>query len=85
MNIVIAGMTCSGKTTLANIIKQNFKDALVMCEDDYMKDLKDMPHLRGYYLMDVPSSYHLKEFKSDVKDLLVNGKALYPLYDIIKD
>ena len=82
MNIIISGMTCSGKTTLSNMIKEEFDDTCIFREDDYMKDLKDIPHTRQYYLMDLPSAYHLDEFKNDVNKLLIVGNVSYPVYDV---
>lgn len=85
MNIIIAGMTCSGKTTLSNMIREEFRETSIVREDYYMKDLKDIPHMRQYYLMDLPSAYHLDEFKSDVDRLLDEGKTSYPNYDVRKN
>lgn len=82
MNIIISGMTCSGKTTLANKIRDEFNDTTIIHEDDYMKDLKDMPHRGRYYLMDLPSAYHLQEFTNDANLLICTGKTLSPSYDV---
>lgn len=81
MNIIIAGMTCSGKTTLSNQIKDTYSDSTIFREDDYMKDLKDIPKRRGSYLLDLPSAYHLDEFTHDTKTLLTTGTTYYPTYD----
>lgn len=82
MNIIISGMTCSGKTTLSNMIKEEFADTSILREDDYMKDLKDIPHKRHYYLMDLPNAYHLNEFVEDAKKLLNGDMISYPNYDV---
>lgn len=82
MNIIIAGMTCSGKTTLSMSIKEKFPNSTIICEDDYMKDRVNIPVRRNYYLMDLPSAYHLDEFSSDAKKLLAEGSILYPKYDV---
>ena len=82
MNVIISGLTCSGKTTLSNEIKDTFKDTTILREDDYMKDLKDVPHTRNYYLLDVANAYHIEEFRNDVIRLLNDGIISYPIYDV---
>ncbi len=82
MNIVIAGMTCSGKSTLANLIATKFSNVTILREDDYMKDLKDIPHLRNYYLLDLPRAYETEEYLNDSLTLIREGQILYPTYDV---
>ena len=77
MNIIISGITCSGKTTLSNSI-----NGTIMHEDDYMKDRNQIPRRKSYLLMDLPSAYHLDEFVCDANTLLTTGKANYPNYDV---
>ena len=77
MNIIISGITCSGKTTLSNSI-----NGTIMHEDDYMKDRNQIPRRKSYLLMDLPSAYHLDEFACDANTLLTTGKANYPNYDV---
>jgi uridine kinase len=77
MNIIIAGLTCSGKTTLSNEIL----NASILREDDYMKDRTSIPNDGKYYLMDLPEAYNLCEYKNDVNMLLTNGFVYYPHYD----
>jgi uridine kinase len=82
MNIVISGLTCSGKTTLSNEIRNNFIDTIIYREDDYMKNLINIPHTKNYYLMDLPSAYEVEEYKDDVLKLLNKGSSYYPNYDV---
>ena len=85
MNLIITGMTCSGKTTLSNQIKDTYSDSTIFREDDYMKDLKDIPKRRGCYLLDLPSAYHTEEFAHDSNLLLTTGMTYYPTYDVSKN
>ena len=82
MNIIISGLTCSGKTTLSNEIYDSFKDVTILREDDYMKDLKDIPHFKNYYLLDIPKSYETEEFRNDALNIINNGSTFYPKYDV---
>ncbi len=82
MNIVIAGITCSGKSTLANLIASSFSNVTILREDDYMKDLRDIPHLRNYYLLDLPRAYETEEYLKDSITLIKEGQILYPTYDV---
>lgn len=84
-NVVIAGQSCSGKTTLANQISEHFKDkysTTIICQDDYFKDLPDIPVVREGYLMDVPDAFCISELQHDVTFLLQYGTVNIPIYDI---
>lgn len=85
VNIVIAGQTCSGKTTLAKQIHKHFSENHSVCiisQDDYFKNLCDIPVGAGWYLMEVPEAFEVEEFRSDVRSLLQYGYAKMPIYDI---
>ena len=85
VNIVIAGSSCSGKTTMAKDIFTKFSpkySVTVITQDDYFKDLKDIPRTRDGYLTDSLYAFHSEEFKQDVKTLLIDGSTLVPSYDI---
>lgn len=85
VNVIIAGITCSGKTTLANEIREYFSDkhlVTIVAQDDYFKNLVDIPRVREGYLTDSIEAFHVEEFKSDVKKLLTNGVVTMPEYDI---
>ena len=81
MNIIVSGLTCSGKTTLSNEIL----NASILREDDYMKDRKRIPNNGRYYLMDLPSAYNIDEYRKDVNYLLTNGFVYYPNYNFNKN
>ena len=85
MNIIISGITCSGKTTLSNEILTLNDSTCILREDDYMKDLCDIPHKGKYYLMDLPSAYKTREFEIDVNKLLNGELTFYPQYDVFKN
>ena len=78
MNIVIAGVTCSGKTTLANSIE----GASIMPLDNYFKDLFDIPKYQGRYLMDSINAFHHGEYCQDALELIRTGEVEIPRYDI---
>ena len=85
VNIVIAGITCSGKTTLANAIRKYFSGKYVVAivsQDDYFKNLPDIPRAREGYLTDSIDAFHTTEFKHDVQQLLQNGVVTMPRYDV---
>ena len=85
VNIVIAGITCSGKTTLANAIRKYFSDkyaVAIVSQDDYFKNLPDIPRVREGYLTDSIDAFWTAEFKHDVQLLLQNGVVTMPRYNI---
>ncbi len=85
VNIVIAGITCSGKTTLANAIWKHFSDkykVAVMSQDDYFKDYYDMPVEGRTIVADAIDAFWTDEFKFDVAQLLKDGVVMTPRYDI---
>jgi len=85
VNVVIAGITCSGKTTLANNIREYFSDKYVVtivAQDDYFKNLPDIPRVREGYLTDSIEAFWTAEFKQDVQKLLIDGVVTTPKYDI---
>ena len=84
-NVVIAGGTCSGKTTLAKDLKSQLSSAFsvtIMKQDDYFKDLQDVPRIRKGYLMDSPNAFHAREFGQDAMLLLKEGEVVIPVYDV---
>ena len=86
LNIIIAGTTCSGKTTLSKNIKERFSYACdnitIFPQDLYFKDLKDAPSSQYGYLMDSIDAFHIEEFKRDASNLIDVGATLIPSYDI---
>lgn len=81
MNIVISGMSCSGKSTFAD----EFKNFLHFEEDWYFKDKKDIPCVRSGYLFDSINAFNVSELKSDVDKLLRDGSVLVPNYDVVNN
>lgn len=84
-NIIIAGQTCSGKTTLANKIKEHFSNKCSTCivsQDDYFRNLEDIPRAIGGYLTDSIDAFYVTEFRKDVQALLRDSFAIMPQYDI---
>lgn len=85
VNVVIAGATCSRKTTLANEIRNHFSDrypVTVVAQDDYFKNLPDIPRVPEGYLTDSIEAFWTAEFKHDVQKLFTNGVTTMPRYDI---
>ena len=85
VNIAIAGITCSGKTTLANAIRKYFSNeyaVTIVSQDDYFKNLPDIPRAREGYLTDSIDAFWTAEFKHDVQQLLRNGLVKMPRYDV---
>ena len=78
MNIIISGMTCSGKTTLSNYLSKEYNMSHFE-EDWYFKDKKDIPLSRKGYLMDLPNAFNIEEFVNEYipfKPLLKEFKKL---------
>ena len=87
--IFIAGPTCSGKTTLSHTLENYFWDkhysVNIIREDDYFKDLKNMPRSRKGYMTDSMDAFHTDEMKEDVKSYIKNGRVELPIYDVAKN
>lgn len=87
-NVVISGISCSGKTTLAREIKQAYAkqgQVGVICQDRYFKDLDEIPKTTKGYLTDSPNAFHRIEFVRDAKKLIESGSVLVPSYDIAQN
>ena len=87
-NVIIAGGTCSGKTTLAESLKNQLSKEYtvsVIKQDDYFKDLQDVPKIQKGYLMDSPNAFYASEFRQDAELLLRDGAAIVPLYDMAQN
>lgn len=85
VNVLIAGQTCSGKTTLANKLRNCFSDeysVTIVSQDDYFKNIDDIPYNRAGFLMESPDAFHVSEFKQDVETLLCDSVVYMPNYDI---
>lgn len=85
VNVVIAGITCSGKTTLANNLKRVFEKeytVTIISQDDYFKNLPEIPRVQDGYFTDSVEAFHTLEFQQDVQFLLQNGVVIMPRYDV---
>lgn len=85
VNIIIAGQTCSGKTTLANRLRDCFSNTYsvtIVSQDDYFKNIGDIPFNEKGFLMECPDAFHVSEFKQDVYIMLHNSVVAMPRYDI---
>ncbi len=83
--IGIAGMTCSGKTTLAEKLQQSLTERSVLVTlDNFFRESID-PQLprtsEGKKLFDVPNSYNGSEFISTVARLVAGYETQMPYYD----
>ena len=78
MNIIISGMSCSGKSTFSNQIS----NSLHFKQDWYFKDKSDIPVIRNGYLFDSPNAFNMIEFKNDIDALLKEGYVYVPNYDV---
>lgn len=83
INIIIAGYTCSGKTTEASKIKEIFGSLVSSIpQDNYFKDLNEIPRSKNGYLMDSFNAFLTNEYEQDVETLLSRGQVYIPQYDI---
>lgn len=82
--ILISGMTCSGKTTLANEINESvFPDrSVIISQDSYYKDLKNIPRIKSGYLLDSINAFEIGEYISDIEKLISSGFVDIPVYDV---
>lgn len=83
VNIILAGITCSGKTTLANQLRRFLEKeytVTIVSQDDYFKNLPAIPRTRGGYLTDSIEAFHTLEFQQDVQLLFQNKVVMMPRY-----
>lgn len=82
--IIISGMTCSGKTTLANEIKEIiFHDkSVIVPQDTYYKNLVNIPKIKGMTLLDSINAFEINEYLNDINNLINEGYLNIPVYDI---
>ena len=87
-NVVIAGMTCSGKTTLANEIKEEFSDIYtvsILHQDDYFRNLERIPKSEIGYHMDSIEAFCVEEFVHDSFTLFAGRPVFTPIYDVSRN
>lgn len=87
VNVVIAGPSCSGKSTMATYLESEFHKSRkvsvsVLPQDNYFKDLPDIPHSKAGYLVDSVNAFETMEYVRAVERLLKYGYADMPAYDI---
>ena len=86
VNVIVAGSSCSGKTTFANELKDYFSDKFpvtIIAQDDYFKDLPDVPRIKEGYLLDSINAFQTEEFENDVRSLIKKGFTRVPQYSIM--
>lgn len=83
--IAIAGMTCSGKSTLAEQLHQSLTEHSVLVSlDNFFRETVDplLPrNSTGKKLFDVPTSYNISEFVGTVGRLVAGHRTIMPYYD----
>jgi len=86
VTVGIAGGTGSGKTTLANIVKDYFgPDAVVISQDYYYKSFDDLPfEERKKINYDHPNSFDTDLMISQIRDLKNNKPINRPVYSFIE-
>lgn len=85
VNIIISGVSCSGKSILAKKLQKHFGEqyqVTVVQQDEYFKNLSDIPRIPKGYLTDSIEAFHSEEFKNDVQKLLDEKVAIMPKYNI---
>lgn len=82
VNIIISGMSCSGKTTLARNLEEVAAGAATIHQDDYFKNLNDLPRYNGYVSCDGLDAFRLKRFIDDANSIMGFASIKGPLYDI---
>lgn len=82
--ILIGGGSCSGKTTLANLICNILgnSDSIIISQDNYFIDYSQCSEKElENENFDQPSAFMLSKLVENVDALLQNKKVLLPLYD----
>lgn len=81
--ILIAGGTCSGKTTLARKLGEWFGDGAIVCsQGNYYKDQRDLGEDEiARYDFDHPDAIDSERMLSDVFEMLGNRPVKVPVYN----
>lgn len=83
--VAIAGLSCSGKTFLADNLEKKIKGSMNIPLDSYFRDSNDpeLPHDKnGFSSYDEPGSYQVEELKNDIAFAIGGNEILIPDYDI---
>ncbi len=87
--VLVAGPTCSGKTTFARWLAHNLPSAEMISTDDYYRDVDDpvLPPVGGKYpRYDVPEACHWGELRDDLRALIYKRVDVkVPTYNISKN
>jgi uridine kinase len=89
--IAISGPTCSGKTTFATRLTEDFHNAGVSVTnvplDCYFRDCDDpdFPRSKQGLLFDLPSAYWSGEFADAVTSLVIGHPVYLPQYDLARN
>ncbi len=84
VNIVISGITCSGKTTFSKELAEyfsNYYSVTIVSQENYLKNIKDIPKVYEGDLLDSIDAFHADEFKHDIELLVKNKVSIIPKYD----
>ncbi len=81
--IGVAGGSASGKTTVANRLKDEFKESVqLICHDFYYKAHDDMPFEEREKLnYDHPNAFETERLIEDIKALKEGKEIYHPVYD----
>ncbi|MGE5328635.1 MAG: uridine kinase family protein [Deltaproteobacteria bacterium] len=84
LNVLIAGGTRAGKSTLAKKINSEFCSkypVTIVKQDNYFKNIRDIPTDGTRHIFDSINAFHVEEFIKDVKSLISGKTILSPRYD----
>ncbi|MDO4543175.1 MAG: AAA family ATPase [Clostridia bacterium] len=83
--ILIAGASCSGKTTLARKLANELEayEPLLLCQDNWFCDLPNIPRAaNGYLNLECAEAFCLEELRTAVLQLMQGKDILLPQYDV---
>lgn len=79
--IGISGVTCGGKTTVANKLKQVFLKSKIFSQDDYYRDVNDPKHVwipkLNHINFDIVSSVDMEKMYSDVLKFMEDNNFVH--------
>ncbi|MBK9290834.1 MAG: hypothetical protein IPM52_04310 [Bacteroidetes bacterium] len=88
MIIAIAGVSQAGKSTLANILRQQLghEHTTIICQDDFVKDVELIPQIRGHLDWEHPDSIDHAKFREAIlaeaaRNKYVIAEGLMVLWD----
>lgn len=86
--VLLAGPSCAGKTTTANLLKEIFerkkREVIIISMDDFFISREETPVLpNGMKDFDSLRSVNLKQMERCFKQLFATGEAWFPRYDFV--